>query len=490
MTALLVVATDTGLRAQSDFFNQRDDQYRLLGLKRAKEAYDVARRDYERQQELYRRQLISEDALEQSRRAFSDAEVNYQQSLLAVVFEEQYISVPKAIKFQGDDGHKHVRLTVANTSGGTEEFQQLLDMKDELFRSLQPDIIHNVYVSLLNDDGAVISQPYEAKIDELHNGSPQDIDFQLLQDLDAVTVMMIYGSGSQRSMKLFLQKDASVNRVLVQSEQFSQEIELGASARFDLTLELFSGTDNTFTLMAVNLPRAVNRYFAAADGSARLSQVKFTESGRTKDAALHVSLPDRPTEQVVMDQSIPFYVLVVPRDRMNEVGDPDDRRWTEEELKKLDIGYVRLELIPRGRGEILVRSPQLFHSIRPGESVEMFVDIVNEGSHSLDNAEVRADMPIGWTREIDPQTIPRIEIGTESRVNLTFTPPSDVPPGKYEVRLRTSATSNSEPVNGLDKTVTVEVRPETNVFGTLAIVLVLIALIGGIVVFGVRLSRR
>jgi hypothetical protein len=486
----MVTAGSDTLAQGSDFFNQRDDQYRLLGLKRAKEAYEVARQDYERQKEMHARELISDNVLEQSRRAFSDAEVNYQQSLLAVLFEDQFVSVPQAVKYQGEDGHKHVRLTLANMSGGTEEFRKLVNIDDELFRSLQPDIIQNVYVSLQNDDNAVISQPYEAKIDELRYGAPREIDFRLLQDLDAVTVVLIYGSGSQRSMKLFLQKDSSVNRVLVQSEQFSQEIELGASARFDLTLELFSGIDNTFALVAVNLPRAVNRFFTGAEGNARLSQVKFTESGRTKDAALEISLPDRPTEEVVMDRSIPFYVLVIPRDRVSQIGDPALRSWTEDQLKALDIGYVRLELIPRGKGEILVRSPQLFHSIQPGESVSMFVDIVNEGSHRLDNTEVRADVPIGWTKTVEPQSVDQIEIGTEARVNLSFTPPEDIAPGKYEVRLRTSATSNSQPITGLDKTVTVEIRPETNVFGTLAIVLVLIGLVGGIVVFGIRLSRR
>jgi hypothetical protein len=115
-------------------------------------------------------------------------------------------------------------------------------VEDELFRSLQPDVTHNIYVSLLNADNAIVSQPYEAKIDLLRFGEPQKLDFTLLQDLDAVTVFLIYGNGNQRSMKIFLQKDASVNRVLVQSEQFSQEVDLGEAASFDLTLELFSGT--------------------------------------------------------------------------------------------------------------------------------------------------------------------------------------------------------------------------------------------------------
>ena len=221
-----LLVTPGEVRSQgSSFFNQRDDQYRLLGLKRAKENYEVARQAFDRQQDLFNSQLISATELDQARRDYSEAEVNYQQSLLAVLFEEQYITVSEAVKYQASDGRKHVRLTLANTSGGTEEFRQLIGSDDQLFRSLQPDVTHNIYVSLLNEDNAIISQPYEAKIDELRFGEPRRIDFTMLQDVDAVTVFLVYANGNQRTMKIFLQKDSSVNRVLVQSEQFSQEVE-------------------------------------------------------------------------------------------------------------------------------------------------------------------------------------------------------------------------------------------------------------------------
>ena len=124
-----------------------------------------------------------------------------------------------------------------------------------------PELVHDVYVSLLNSDNAIISQPYEAKIEEIRYGSPVTLDFEMLQDLDAVTVNLIYGSGTQRAPKIFLQKDESANRVLFQSEQFSQEVDLGSSATFNMSLELFSGTTNTYKLQVVNLPKQINSYF-------------------------------------------------------------------------------------------------------------------------------------------------------------------------------------------------------------------------------------
>ncbi len=487
---LLILVTASVTSAQYNSFNQRDDQYRLLGLRRAKEAYEVARAEYERQQVLFDKRLITQVEYDRAKNVYADAEVNYQQSLLAVVFEDQYISVVSAVKYHAEDGTKRVKLTLANASGGTEEFQNLIDFNDELFRSLQPDMIHNVYVSLLNDDNAIISQPYECKISELRYGSPQTVEFKLLQDVDAVSVFLIYGNGSQRTMKIFLQKDATVNKVAVQSEQFSQEVEIGKTANYDLRLELYSGVNNTFALEVVNLPKEISRFIKNPTGNVRLRQVKFTESSRTKRAVLQITLPDRAAGPVIMDESIPFYVLALPTERMGEIPDLATRQWTEDELDKLDIGYVRLEILPRGKGELAVRAPQLFHSVMVGDTVEFSLDLTNEGSHRLDYVEIKADPPLNWTKEIVPTTVSKLDIGEESRVTLRFVPPEDVSVGKYEIRVFTSALSNGQPISGTDKIATIEIRESTNIAGTALLVLFIVGVIGTIVAYGIRLTRK
>lgn len=471
-------------------FNQRDDKYTLLGLKRAKQAYETTKAELERQQTLFDKNLINKVDLEIVRNRFIDAEVNYQQSLLAVLFEDQYITISKAVKYQADDGAKHARLTLTNTSGGTAEFKKLINVDDQLFRSLQPDVIPNVYVSILNDDQAIISHPYEAKIDELVYGRPMELDFTLLQDLDQVTVSMIYGNGTQRTMKIFLQKDESVDRVLVQSEQFSQEVDLGNSTSFDLTLELFSGTSNTFALQVVNLPKQIGRFFKSQGGQVRLTQVKFTESSRSKKAALEISLPDRPSDVVLMDQPIPFYVLVLPGDKALELKNLGQKEWTEKEIAELQVGYVRLELVPRGKGELLVRTPQLYHAIDADQSAEITMDLINEGSDRLDNIEFRVDLPLNWTKELIPVSIDKLNIGEEKRTTLIVTPTDDVAAGKYNIRVRYSAMSNGRPVTGEDKTITIEIKSETSLAGTFFILLFIGLLIGGIVYYGMRLSKK
>lgn len=493
LLGLLTAAGGPGPEAQGQtgtFYNQRDDKYRVLGLKRAKEAYEVAKKEFDRQNELFTRGLIAQSELDRARGNFADAEVNFQQSLLAVLFEQQYVSITRAVKYQGADGAKHVRLRVENASGGTEEFRKLLNLDDRLFRSLQPDLISNVYISLLNNESAIISQPYEAKIDQLQYGKPRDLEFTILQDLDAVTVNMIYGNGSQRSMKIFLQKDVSVNRVMVQAEQFSQEGELGTSAVFDLRLELFSKDQNTFTLATVNLPQQLLAVFKDPASGARLSQFRFTESTNTRRVSLDVSLPDRPTDEVAMDRPVTFYVLVVPRHQVAQVTGAAGRVWTQQEIENLQVGYARLELVPRGKGRLLVRIAQLYHTIGGSDPVTFPVEVVNEGTRRLDNVEIKVDLPLLWTKQIDPPVIRALEVQGEGRYSVSVQPPAGVSPGRYEIRLRTSGLSENQPVNAEDKTVTVEVQSGGNTFVTVILVLLIVGLVTGIVIFGIRLSRR
>lgn len=487
---LLFVCKSQGFAQTGSFFNQRDDQYTLLGLKRAKEAFDFSKAEFERVKDMYEKNLISRQEFDRARNIFADAEVNYQQSLLAVLFEKQHVGVEKAVKYQSRDGRKRVKITLANTSGGSAEFKKLLNIDQDLFQTLQPDVINDVYVSLLNDDGAIISQPYEAKIEQLQYKKPATLDFLLLQDMDAVTVNITYGRGSVTSPKIFLQKDATVNKVIVQSEQFSQEAQLGSSASLDLTLELFSGTTNTFKLEVVNLPEQINRYFTDPETNARLSQFKFTESTNTRKAALVVSLPDRPSEEIKIDIPIPFFVLVIPRDQALKMGNKSAQQWSQKSIDSLGVGYVKLELVPRGTGKLLVRAPQLFYAIKADENVHMTMELINEGSRRLDNIEIQVDTPFNWGKSIQPQHIPTLDIREEKTMQLFFTPPEGTSVGRYEFRIRSTSLSNNQPVSGEDKSVIVEVQAETNVFGTVVIIILILGFTLGIVVFGVRLSRR
>ena len=491
LTFLMMIPATPIVKGQSGtFFNQRDDTYPLLGLRRAKEAYETQKVEYARQKGLFDEQLISEAALDQAFRNFSEAEVNFQQSLLAVIFEQQYIVVSRAVKYQRDNRRKGVRLTLENASRGSGEYEKLIGIDDSLFTLLKPDIVNNIYVSLLNDENAIISQPYERKIDQLVYGKPATVNFELLQELDAVTVSLIYGNGAQQSRKIYLQKDDSENIASIKPEQFSQEVELSGNTDYQMSLELFSSDANTFKLEAVNLPSEINRYFVDPATDNRLSQFQFTEGVNTREAALRIFLPERPTENVKIDESLTFFAISIPRERIAEIGDVSNRQMTEEEIQALDVGYAKLELVPRGIGEILVRAPLLSFTIKPDEEVVVNLEVVNEGTRSLNNVRVEADPPLNWTDTITPDVIPVLDINEERQIQLRFKPAPNESPGRYEVRVQTTSLSDDLPIRGEDKTISIEIEAEANVFGTLIVVLLIVGLVLTIIIFGIRLSRR
>lgn len=480
----------TAAAQQGTFFNERDNQYLLLGLKRAKVSYDASKSEYERQQDMFDQSLISQAELDRSKINFTEAEVNYQQQMLAVLFEAQYVTVLSAVKYEGTGTTNVVRLVIANAAAGGAEFDQFVEFEDELWKSLQPDVVHDVYVSLMDDDDAIIGLPYEVKVEELRYGEPAEIDFSLLVDADVVSVNIIYGNGSSRRLKVYLQKDTSINKAVIQSDQFSQEIELGGTTDYGMSIELFSGESDTFKLETINLPEEINRYFIDSVSGNRLSQFQFREGVNTRQIALRLFLPERPSPLVNMDVPISFYAVAIPRERVEEIGDLRARSLSLAELQALDIGFTTLELVPRGIGEILVRAPQLFYQIDAGDTVQVTLEIVNEGTRRLDNVEVEVEAPFNWDKQVEPTVISTLDINEEGRVELFITPPADITPGRYEVRVRTTSLSDDLPIRGEDKTITVQILQQANVYGTLAILLLIIGLVLGIVVFGIKLSRR
>ncbi len=476
-------------QSSSGYFNPRDNDYPLLGLKRMKEEYEINRKELERKKILLKEGQISRKEYDDFMKTFNHSEVDYQQNLLKILFQDQYLSINNAVKYSSESGEKIVRITIKNSSNGSAELKKLINIDEDLFSAIEPDVINNIYINILNDD-VIIGQPYEHRIERLGANQSKEVSFTLLQDLDIVRVVINYGNGATIDKKIYLQKDSTINKVELQSEQFSQEVELGSSASYDLSLELFSGAVDTFKLEVVNLPNQINRYFSTAGSDTRLSYFKFTESSSTKKASLKVFLPDRANDSIKIDGSIKFYVVALPQNRVKEINLDSSREYTEEEIIAMDVGYVKLDLVPRGIGELLVKAQQLFFSINGGESVQVPIELVNDGTRSLNNVEIDVDLPLNWTHTIEPKNIDRLNVSEEKRTIINIIPAKDAAAGRYEVRVSTTSLSDEQPISGEDKTINVEIKAETNLLGMIIIILLILGLVGGMVVFGIRLSRR
>lgn len=491
LVAALVVAV--GWAQNYGNYNPRDDQYRLLGMTRAQTEYETALREFQRVSDLRAQNLVSQSELEQARSRMEGARVNYLQAALAIVFASPHVIIDRAVKFQRADGRKYVRLTLRSENQAGAEGEKLSDIIDStLLRQLRPEEVPNVFVSLKDDSpngGAIISSPYEARIPVLRFGVPVTLEFRLLRDVDVVTVSATYANQTS-DRRVFLEKDASANIVSIQSAQISQEGDLGTEVRYELQLERFTSDAGGVRLEVGGLPREIHYEFRDPASSARLTSLRFPEGVTSQRLILALSLPQRDAGRFALDRAIPFWAFALDAEAAQRFAALGRDSLTAAEAQSIAAGKVRLELLPRGIGRLEVRAANLYRTIVRGDSVVMDVTLHNTGSRAVQNVRVTADVPPDWRASVAPELVPEVPIDGESRVHLTIVPPADIGVGDYDARLKTDALSADRSVDTEDKTIRVHVEPPANIAGTILLVVLLLGLVGGVVVFGLKLTRR
>ncbi len=470
--------------------SQESQTLKLLALKKAQLRLQETRGDFDRALKLKEEGLISEEDFSRTRTAHLQAQVSYQEALFTFLGSEARLSVVSAVKYQDKAGKKYVRVTLHYSSKELKELSKLNISAEDLFPLDFLKEIQDVYVSL-RSEGKIVSNPYEKRISSLPLESEREVNFQLLKDVESLEINVFY-AGKNETTSVYLQKGLSANIVTVNSSQFSQEADLESQATYDLSLEKFSGEANIFRLKVVNLPRQITYEFVDPQTQARLSQIKFTEGVTNMQLSLRLNLPRNADEHVVIDQSIEFYILALDNEQSIRLDDvlTEDSSVSLNEIEDLRAGNVRLELIPRGVGKIEVQALNLYHEIKVGENVNMEVRVKNSGTRLLDNIRIYADLPLKWRVEVKPDLIATLAQNKEEIVNLDFIPPEGVSVGDYDLKIRTECIADNQNVESEDKIVRVHIGAKTNVLGITILILLLIGLLVGIVVFGIKLTRR
>ena len=488
--AMLVAATAQVVPGGGQ--GQESQSMKLLRLKSAQLSLELRKADFDRYLKLKEDGLTSEADFAQRQTAYLQAQVDYQQALISFMGSEARISVASAVKYQDRSGKKFVRVALRYASKELKELAKLNISAEDLFPLDFMKEIKDVYVSLLSE-GKVISDPYEKTVASLPIEAVRQVTFQLLKDVENLDVSVSY-SGKTETTSVYLQKGVSANMVTVNSAQFSQEADLESTATYDLSLEKFSGEANVFKLEAVNLPTQITYEFSDPTTSARLSQIKFSEGVTSLKLQLKLFLPKNPDEKVVLDRSLDFFVLALDNDQTEKLraleaaagGAP----LGPDAIDGLKAGSVKLELIPRGVPKVEVQAVNLYHEIKVGDTIAMDVTIRNTGTRKLNNVRVFCDLPLNWRVEIAPDLIATLEQNKDQVVKIRFLPPDDVSVGDYEPKIRTDAIADNRRVESEDKIVRIHITSKANVLGIGALVLLLVGLLVGIVVFGIKLTRR
>lgn len=488
-TKILILIIVAGV-SLNILYSQESQTLKLLTLKKAQLHLEETRGDFDRALKLKEKGLISEEDFARKRTAYLQAQIGYQEALFSFMGSEARVSVASAIKYQDAAGKKFVRVFLRYSSRELKELAKLNISAEDLFPLDLLKEIKDVYVSL-RSEGKIISDPYEKRIASLPLEEEREVTFQLLKDVDNLDVYVFY-SGKNETTSVYLQKGISANIVAINSAQFSQEADLESQAIYDLSLEKFSGEANIFRLQVVNLPRQIAYEFVDPQTQARLSQIKFTEGVTSMQLSLKLYLPKNADDEVAIDKPIDFYALALDNEQIAKIAEilSKKTRLDPEEIEGLRAENVRLEIIPRGVGRIEVQALNLYHEIKVGENVKMEVRVKNTGTRLLNNIRIYTDLPLNWRSEVKPDLIASLEQNKEEVVNIHFIPPVDVSVGDYEPRIRTECVAANRRVESEDKIVRIHISARTNVFGITVLVVLLIGLLVGIVVFGIKLTRR
>jgi hypothetical protein len=481
-----VLALALALAAQT----QESQSMKLLRLKSAQLSLELKKADFDRYLKLKEEGLTSEADFAQRQTAYLQAQVEYQQALINFMGSEARIAVASAVKFQDGSGKKFVRVALRYSSKELKELAKLNISAQDLFPLDFMKEIKDVYVSL-STEGKIISDPYEKSVASLPLESEREVTFQLLKDVENLDINISY-SGKTEKTSVYLQKGVSANIVTVNSAQFSQEADLESTATFDLSLEKFSGEANVFKLEAVNLPQQITYEFSDPTTNARLSQIKFSEGVTSLKLQLKLFLPKNPDDRVVLDKPLEFFALALDNDQTQKLRDLEGAGSAigPKEIEVLKAGSVKLELIPRGVPKVEVQAVNLYHEIKTGDTIGMDVTIRNTGTRKLNNVRVFCDLPLNWRVEIKPDLIATLDQNKDEVVAIRFLPPAGVSVGDYEPKIRTDAVADNRRVESEDKIVRIHITSKANVLGIGALVLLLVGLLVGIVVFGIKLTRR
>ena len=468
---------------------QDSQSMKLLRLKSAQLSLDLKKSDFDRYLKLKEEGLTSEADFSQRQTSYLQAQVDYQQALISFMGSEARISVASAVKFQDGSGKKFVRVALRYASKELKELANLKISAEDLFPLDFMKEIKDVYVSLLSES-KIVSDPYERSVASMPIETERSVTFQLLKDVENLEISISY-SGKTEKTSVYLQKGVSANIVTINSAQFSQEADLESTATFDLSLEKFSGEANVFKLEAVNLPQQITYEFSDPTSSARLSQIKFSEGVTSLKLQLKLYLPKNPDDRVVLDKPLEFFVLALDNDQTQKLRAIETAAGIgPKEIEGLKAGSVKLELIPRGVPKVEVQAVNLYHEIKAGDNIGMDVTIRNTGTRKLNNVRVFCDLPLNWRVEIKPDLLATLEQNKDEVVSIKFLPPAGVSVGDYEPKIRTDAVADNRRVESEDKIVRIHITSKANVLGIGALVLLLVGLLVGIVVFGIKLTRR
>ena len=547
--AVIILATVAQPAAAQVTYDPNAEQFMLLSLNQSYISLGQAAKNFLRAKGQFEKGYISESDYDGFLAQYRNAKINYDMALMRILYNAANVIVERAVKHINEDGTKYVVVTVRNEVGGSYELsklrnfgarktemaggdygtkqgrqttgdvnvKELLDSEaheyDDAIRETLPFIesqglaftdvislleVNNLFINLtaLTDSGetVMISKPYEKKIDRLEQNERAQVTFELLRDVENCNINISFGDKSI-TKAVYLEMESETGGVEMTSEILSLQAELDSTATYNITLQRFT-SETGFALRVANLPREIYYNFIDPENNnQRITTVNFTAGKINKTIQLQLTMPTRDSEAVRVDQTVPFRAIVLT----NQEAEKFDNMAAEhgidsipyEDLDTLQADQVNLTITPLGVGEIEVSASTFYYAIEPGEQVNMTLTVKNAGTGELKNVQISADLPnTEWNYTIEPDLLASLLPEKEEKVKIVFSPPEDATVGEHILKVKVEAKTRNQVVEADDKEVTVELKEKPDIWGRLILIVLLIGIVLGIVIFGIKLSRR
>lgn len=489
-------------QTRTDLINMLHLQKAQTTLKDAEQLEQRLEREYAESQRLYDQSIISKKELDEAlsavrsaRQALTQARIELDLTKLGFLDNATHITVLEAKKYYDPNGRRMLDLVLKNTSNLAQAEAALTRNNEDLSSWQTPQAvrgllnIENIFVSVV-DEQASIAKPYEQVVGQLPYNGQVRLSFTLLTDVQQAGIRLQY-LDTDHIERVTLEKESLQSRPTLVASQLSVEGALGSDITYDLNLEMLVTDERIFSLAVTNLPPQFNGSFM--QGAARIMSVRFSEEVSKHALSLNVSVPQK-LDLAMIDQPIDFQAWVVTTAQL-EALNPLKRENAPDpipmaHLADLQGARVDLTLTPKGSGRLEILINNLYMEIKPQQAVDLSADLHNDGTLTLFNLVPEISPPLGWTAQVEPNRLDKLLPNEKHKLHIHLQPGSDIGVGEYETLLQGHGQSGSEAIEAVEKRLKVRINAQTNVTATLLLVAGLVMLIVGIVVFGVKLSRR
>ncbi len=504
-TIIIFIALCAVASAQNKDLRTKEQRLYEIQLREAQWQVDNAKLEmetqlsnYEENKDLFEQNIRTLDEVNRYQRDYQRAKLSYDRAVMALeetqlsfLRQATHIAIIEAKKYRTPEGYRKVEITIANASNLDQAMSLNPDRTAAEVKALLE--IQNVHVTIERNDKLIVGDPYEQLIPSLKLDEQVVLIFRLLSDLDAVTVALTAQNGDRDEFPIVLRKESLQNIPTINSVQFSQEGDLNSRVRYDLILERLAEDEKTFRLAVVNLPREIDFAFLDNATNASLTQLKFNEEVTRQQLELELQIPEKLSRRFV-DQTVEFYVFITDQEGFSQISG-FNRKYGNKPMELEDINTVkgnkeRFELIPRGKGALETIIANRYQEIKVDEQVTIRVDLLNTGTLEVDEAHLVILPPLGWTHSATPDTIARILPGEKEPITITLYPPEGMGVSEYDVRVEAAGFVGNEKVEAQEKDITIRVGARANILRNALIIGGVIALVVGVAITSIRVSRR